>query len=111
MPCISRTRTLGVDDEDFGRGDADGEVANLVGVPVAKPGIEGVVLRREEGTDVLSGPGRTLGKLWEHLRSFLGQDTGLARNSMHEQLEQAPQTMQKGVMRPIRDEGTQGNWA
>lgn len=47
-------RTPGVDDEDLGRGDADGEVADLVGVSVAKPGVEGIVLGREQRADVLS---------------------------------------------------------
>jgi len=46
-------RTLGVDDEDLGGGDADGEVADLVGVSVAKARVERVVLRREQGADVL----------------------------------------------------------
>jgi len=48
------SRTLGVDDEDLGGGDADGEVADLVGVPVAKARVERVVLRREQRADVLT---------------------------------------------------------
>ena len=46
-------RTLGVDDENLGGRDADGEVADLVGVAVAKARIERVVLRREQRADVL----------------------------------------------------------
>ena len=46
-------RTLGVDDKDLGSRDADGEVADLVGVAVAKARVEGVVLRREQRADVL----------------------------------------------------------
>ena len=68
---MKKKRTAGVDDEDLGGGDAQGQVRDLVGVAVAKAGVEGVPGGRKERADVLQRSDLELVRPPQHLHRIL----------------------------------------